>query len=56
MLREINEKKTNTIWFHLYVEYEKTNKQQNQTHKYKEQIGSFPGRGKWGDEISEGDF
>ena len=31
MLSERSQRKTNTIWFHLYVKYEKTNKWTNRT-------------------------
>ena len=45
MLNEISQTKTNTIWFHLYVQWNlknKTNEQttkQKQTHSYSEQTG-----------------
>ena len=40
MLSEISQRKTNTTWFHLYVESKKQNKQTKlkQTHTYKEQF------------------
>ena len=49
MLSEISQTNTNTIWFHSYLEYIKTNKQTNKkTHRYRELIGHYQrGRTKW---------
>ena len=45
MLSEIHQRKTNTIYSHLYMEYKNQNKLTNktkekQTYRYREQIGS----------------
>ena len=42
MLSEISQRKTNTVWYHLYFEYKTYNKVVNetkkkQTHRYREQ-------------------
>ena len=46
MLSEIRQRKTNTVWYHLYVEAKKYNKLVNitkkrQTHRYGEQTGGL---------------
>ena len=46
ILSEICQRKTNTIWYHLYVEYKKYNKQVNITKKkqalrYREQTSGY---------------
>ena len=54
MLSEVNQRKTNTICFHLYVESKKLNNgiyitKQKQTHRYREQTWLL-----WGEEWDEG--
>ena len=49
MLSEINQRKTNTVWFHLYMEYEKYSKLVNitkkkQTHRYRLQSSGYQWR------------
>ena len=41
MLSEIRQRKTNAMWFHLYVEPKKQNKEQKQTQKYRDQTDGF---------------
>ena len=48
MLNEISQKKTNTIWYHLYVECKKhnklvniTKKKKKQTQRYREEISGY---------------
>ena len=55
MLSEVSQWKTNTKWFHLYMEYEKQNKwtnitKQKQTQRHREQTGGFQRGGVGGDE------
>ena len=42
-LSEVSQTKTNTVWFHLYVESQKQNKwtsiTQRSSHRYREQTG-----------------
>ena len=50
MLSEISQRKTNTVWYHLYVESKKYNKlvnitKQKQTHSYREQTSGY----QWGE-------
>ena len=61
MLSEISQKKINTVWFHLYVESQKQNKQTNKTKQnknnwYREENGDCQTMGEWGaGETGEGD-
>ena len=46
MLNEISQRTTNTLWYHLYVEYKKYNKlvhitEKKQTHSYREQTTGY---------------
>ena len=55
MLSEISQRKTNTVWYHLYVESKKYNKQMNitkqkQIHRYREQTNGY----QWEDGSGEG--
>ena len=48
MLNEVRQRKTNTIWYHLYAESKKCNKLVNvtkkkQTHRYTEQTSGYQG-------------
>ena len=57
MLSEISKRKTNTVWYHLYVESKKYNKLVNktkkkQTHTYREQISGY----QWGEGRGEGQY
>ena len=53
MLSEINQRKTNTIWFHSYVESKNTNiTRQKQTNRYREQKVSCQKRGGWGRRVN----
>ena len=47
MLSEISQRKTNTIWFHLYVESKTQNKQNRNKHRYREQTYSCKVGGGW---------
>ena len=50
MLSEISQTKTNTVWFHLYVESKKQNKWTNITkHKQNKQVVARE-EGRWGGE------
>ena len=51
MLNEISQRKTNTVWYHLYMESKTYNKLMNitkeQTHRYREQTSGYQqGKGK----------
>ena len=53
-LSEISQRKTNTVWSHLYVESTKSNTlvnitQKKQAHRYREQGSGCP----WGEEMEE---
>ena len=51
VLIEISRRKTNSIWFHLYVESKEQNKQQiklKQTHKHRKQTDKWQRGGVWG--------
>ena len=54
MISEISQRKTNTVWYHLYVESEKYRKLVNitkkQTRRYKEQTSGY----QWGEGREEG--
>ena len=55
MLSEISQRKTNTVWYHLYVESKKYNKLVNiiktkQTHRYREETRGY----QWGEGRGEG--
>ena len=63
MLSKINQRKTNTIWFHSCVEFKKQNRwtqgEKRQTRKqalnYGEQTGGYRRGGGWGvGEINDG--
>ena len=46
MLSEINQRKTNSIWYHLYVESQKYNQSMNitkkmQIYRYREQTSGY---------------
>ena len=41
MLSEINQRETNTVFYHLYVESKKLDKWQKQTHRYREQTSGY---------------
>ena len=59
MLSEISQRKTITVWFHLYVESKKQNTQtkQKQSHRYKEQTGGHQkGGGREVGKIGKGDW
>ena len=50
MLSEISQRKTNTVWYHLYVESKKYNRLVNitkkrQTHRYRAQTSGYQGGG-----------
>jgi len=40
MLSEINQRKTNTLWFHPYVEFKKQNRQKRDQEKKKTQLNT----------------
>ena len=44
MLSKINQRKTNTIWFHLYVESKEQNKHTNKTETYTDTVKTEVGR------------
>ena len=55
MLSEISQRKTNTIWFQIYVKFKKQNKQtdktnRTQTHAYRKQTVGY----KSGEELGDG--
>ena len=57
MLSEISQTKTNTVWYHLYVESKKYKKPVNitkkkQTHRYREEISGY----QWGEGKDEGRY
>ena len=49
MLSEINQRKTNTVWYHLYVESKKYNKLVNvikrSRHRYREETSGYQQQG-----------
>ena len=57
MFSKISQRKTNTVWYHLYVGSEKYNKLENitkkkRTHRYWEQISGY----QWGEEGGRGNI
>ena len=61
MLSKISQRKTNTVWFHLYVQSKKPKKwtniiKQKQSYRYVERTGGCQKGDVWGEERkSEGD-
>ena len=53
MLSKISQRKTNTVWFHLYVETKKQNKQQNWNRLTDTENKCMVAKGDGGREMSE---
>ena len=57
MLSDISQRKTNTVWYHFYVKYEKYNKLVNKTEKkltciYRDQTSE----NQWGERMGKGQY
>ena len=54
ILSEVSQRKTNIIWYHLYMESNKNDTKQKKTHRFQNQSYGYHRQNFWGREESRG--